>query len=181
MRAMLIGTAFIQADLSGADLSVANLSIAFLRHADLRETQLFLTNFCSADFTGTNLESAHFNSTILSDIDLSTAKGLHSCNHNGRSLVDQQTLIQPGTLPLTFLRGVGLPDILIEYLPSLLNQAIQFYSCFISYSSKNQSFAERLYSDLQNKGVRCWFAPEDLKIGDKIRGNCSECRIVCCQ
>jgi hypothetical protein len=26
-----------------------------------------------------------------------------------------------------------------------------------------------LYSDLQSKGVRCWFAPEDLKIGDKTR------------
>ena len=26
-----------------------------------------------------------------------------------------------------------------------------------------------LPSDLQTKGVRCWFAPEDLKIGDKFR------------
>jgi hypothetical protein len=69
---------------------------------------------------------------------------------------------------LVFLRGVGLPDNLIEYLPSLLNQAIQFYSCFISYSSRDQAFAERLYADLQAKGVRCWFAPEDLKIGDRL-------------
>ena len=28
-------------------------------------------------------------------------------------------------------------------------------------------FAERLYADLQNKGVRCWFAPHDLPIGAK--------------
>ena len=41
------------------------------------------------------------------------------------------------------------------------------YSCFISYSSKDQDFAERLYADLQNKGVRCWFAPHDLPIGAK--------------
>ena len=60
---------------------------------------------------------------------------------------------------MTFLRGVGLPDNLIDYLPSLLNQPIQFYSCFISYSSKDQAFAERLHADLQAKGVRCWFAP----------------------
>jgi hypothetical protein len=46
---------------------------------------------------------------------------------------------------------------------------IEFYSCFISYSSKDQEFAERLYADLQNKRVRCWFAPEDLKIGDRLR------------
>jgi hypothetical protein len=47
--------------------------------------------------------------------------------------------------------------------------ACRFYSCFISYSSKDQKFAERLHADLQNKGVRCWYAPEDLKIGEKIR------------
>jgi hypothetical protein len=39
------------------------------------------------------------------------------------------------------------------------------YSCFISYSSKDQNFAERLHADLQDKGVRCWFAPHDLPIG----------------
>ena len=50
-----------------------------------------------------------------------------------------------------------------------MNQAIQHYSCFISYSTKDQEFAERLHADLQNKGVRCWFAPHDLPIGDKIR------------
>jgi TIR domain len=69
---------------------------------------------------------------------------------------------------LVFLRGVGLPDNLIDYLPSLLNQPIQFFSCFISFSSKDQKFADRLHADLQNKGVRCWFAPHDLPIGAKI-------------
>jgi TIR domain-containing protein len=68
-----------------------------------------------------------------------------------------------------FLRGVGLPDKLIEYLPSILEQAIQHYSCFISYSSKNDDFIRRLHTDLQDNGVRCWFAPEDMKIGAKIR------------
>src|SRR5215207_5741333 len=67
-------------------------------------------------------------------------------------------------LPMRF----GLPENLIEYLPSLLNEAIQFYSCFISYSSRDQEFAERLHADLQNKGVRCWFAPHDMSIGAKI-------------
>jgi hypothetical protein len=46
---------------------------------------------------------------------------------------------------------------------------IQFYSSFISYSVKDTAFAERLHADLQSKGVRCWYAPEDLKIGEKIR------------
>jgi hypothetical protein len=61
-----------------------------------------------------------------------------------------------------------LPDNFIDYLPSLLNQPIQHYSCFISYSSKDDEFAHRIHGDLQNSGVRCWFAPHDLPIGDKI-------------
>jgi hypothetical protein len=71
-------------------------------------------------------------------------------------------------LPLGFLRGIGLPDAVIDYLPSLTGEPIQFYSCFISYSHRDEEFAQRLHADLQNKGVRCWFAPHDLPIGGKI-------------
>ena len=65
-----------------------------------------------------------------------------------------------------FLRGCGVPDSFIEYMRSLVGKPIDYYSAFISYSSKDEEFAERLYADLQNKGVRCWYAQEDLKIGD---------------
>jgi hypothetical protein len=88
--------------------------------------------------------------------------------------VDIRTLQRSGPLPLAFLRGVGLPDALIDYhLPSplnqvVLNQAVQMHSCFISYSSQDDEFVRRLHADLQDKGVRCWFAPEDLKIGARI-------------
>jgi hypothetical protein len=91
-----------------------------------------------------------------------------TCIHQGPSPIDYRTLQKSGPLPLAFLRGVGLPDMLIDYLPSLLNQAMQHYSCFISYSFKDQEFADRLYADLQNKGVRCWFAPHDMRTGEKI-------------
>ena len=45
---------------------------------------------------------------------------------------------------------------------------------FASYSSQADDFAQRLHADLQQKGVRCWFAPEDLKIGDKFRTRIDE-------
>lgn len=48
------------------------------------------------------------------------------------------------------------------------------YSCFISYSSKDQDFAETLHDDLENRGVECWLATEDLKIGDKYRHTIDE-------
>ena len=34
--------------------------------------------------------------------------------------------------------------------------------------------AKSLHADLQNKGVRCWFAPHDLPIGAKIRDRIDE-------
>ena len=51
---------------------------------------------------------------------------------------------------------------------------VQFYSCFISYSTKDQDFADRLHNDLQAKGVRCWLASEDLKTGDRFRDRIDE-------
>ncbi len=74
-----------------------------------------------------------------------------------------------GKIPEVFLRGAGVPDVFLTYIGSLVGQPIQFYSCFISYSTVNQDLAERVHADLQSKGVRCWFAPEDLKIGDDLR------------
>lgn len=43
------------------------------------------------------------------------------------------------------------------------------YSCFISYSSKDSALARRLHADLKARGVDCWFAPHDMKIGARIR------------
>ncbi|WP_338247899.1 toll/interleukin-1 receptor domain-containing protein [Dictyobacter halimunensis] len=39
----------------------------------------------------------------------------------------------------------------------------------MSYATEDQAFAEKLYTDLQSSGVPCWFAPHDLKTGDKLR------------
>jgi len=71
-------------------------------------------------------------------------------------------------LPEAFLLGCGVPKSLIEYLPSLLGaiQPIQFYSCFISYSTQNDDFAHRLHGRMQQEQLRVWFAPEDMKGGD---------------
>ena len=60
------------------------------------------------------------------------------------------------------------------YLPSLLNEVIQFYSCFMSYSTEDQPFADRPHADLQNKGLRCWFAAHDIKGGKKIHEHIDE-------
>jgi hypothetical protein len=157
------------ANLSGARLIMANLLGANLQEANLTRAVLSLANLSFANLLNANLTRAVFNGTELGNTLLLNAKGLDTCNHLTPSTIDHRTLTKSGKLPLNFLRGCGLPDTLIEFVPSLLNDHIQFYASFISYSSKDQKFADRLYADLQNKGVRCWLATEDLKIGERIR------------
>jgi len=171
--AKLHGTNLVCADLHGANLEDANLEDANLFQANLTDANLHGVNLTNvnlhgAKLHGANLTKAMLVDTVFTDADLAGVTGLEKCVHGGPSTIDHRTLQKSGPLPLAFLRGVGLPDNFIDYLPSLLNQPIQHYSCFISYSSKDDEFAHRIHADLQNSGVRCWFAPHDLPIGDKI-------------
>jgi TIR domain/Pentapeptide repeats (8 copies) len=156
------------ANLTMANFTMANLDYAGLTNANLTRTNLISTNFLNADLSGANLHEARLQNTVLANLDLSGTIGLKSCRHLGPSTIDHLTLARSGRLPVAFLRGCGLPDALIMYLPSIFTQGMEFYSCFISYSTKDQDFADRLYADLQNKGVRCWFAPHDIQGGKKI-------------
>ena len=106
--------------------------------------------------------------TNFCEVDLSTVRNVDKCIHRGNSYLDYHTLEKSKYLPLNFLRGCGLSDNYIDSLPSLFQQPLQFYYCFISYSTKDQEFAERLFSDLQNAGIRAWYAPHELKAGKKI-------------
>jgi hypothetical protein len=162
------------ADLTQADLDMADLGMADFGLANLTKAHLWRANLTQTDLTGANLSEARLLNTVFGETNLTGVEGLETCHHTAPSILDHRTLALSGPLPLAFLRGCGLPEALINYLPSLLNQPFQFYSCFISYASKDHAFAERLYADLQNKGVRCWFAPEDMKIGDRLRPRIDE-------
>jgi hypothetical protein len=181
--ANLGGAKLSAADMAEARLGHANLRLAHLREtnlrgADLREADLHGANLTMASLVwavlrGANLERATFVETVFGDTDLSDARGLDSAEHVGPSVVDERTLLKSGPLPKRFLRGCGLSDQLITYLPSLSSPTIEF-TCFISYSSKDDDFAVSLHAKLQDRGVRCWFAPESLKIGDRFRARIDE-------
>ncbi len=173
-RAKLSDANLARVSLSGATLTGTNLSGANLKGADLtgtviRDVCLRGADLTDASFGPTLMGGTHGHETILSNTDLTGAKGLELCTHWGNSIVDHRTLQKSGTLPQAFLRGCGLPDSLIDYLPSLFKESFQFYSCFISYSSFDEDFARRLYADLQTNSIRCWYAPQDMKIGDQLR------------
>lgn len=155
----------IQADLIGANLTDADLTDANLRGADLR----------GADLDRTNLSYAILYATNFAKIDLRTAKGLTTIHHLGPSDIELFSVLLPRDgSALHFLHGVGVPDKWIDYWRASMMHPMQYHSCFISYSSKDELLASRLHSDLQAKGVRCWFAPEDMKIGSKFRQRIDE-------
>jgi hypothetical protein len=163
----------IEANLSGSDLRAAhldkaNLSDANLSGSDLRAAHLDKTNLSGANLSRADLNSAHLRETAFGNTNLKDVQGLDACIHDGPSILDYRSLAESGNLPLAFLRGCGLPEKLIEYLPSLLNEAIQFYSCFISYNHADRSFARRLHDTLQGRGIRCWLDEKQLRPGDDI-------------
>jgi uncharacterized protein YjbI with pentapeptide repeats len=144
------------ANLCGADLRGASLSGANLRWANLRGANLCGANFSKADLSEANLSEALLCETDFGAANLRDTKGLAECNFEGPCILDIRAIQHSGLLPLPFLRGCGLPDSFIEYLPSLLNEAIQRFSCVISYSQKDRPFAKRLFDTLQGRDIRCW-------------------------
>jgi hypothetical protein len=180
-----VGAKLIQANLHGADLSAANVSVADLSVADLSEAdlsranlswaklsaakligaKLIQANLHGADLSAANVSRADVNAarasgTKFADVDLSAVNGLENVVHGGPSTVGIDTVCKSGgKIPVAFLRGCGVTDELIAYIGSMVGRAIEFDSCFISCSTRDREFAERLHADLQAKGVRCWIAP----------------------
>lgn len=182
--ANLSGADLRKKNLRNYDLSSCDLSFADVRDASFRRSNLAKANLESAKlyrvlFSGTNLSGVRFRGSVLyetvfANVDLTTAVGLQACLHKGPSVVDHRTLTRSHGISQAFLRGCGLPDALIAETNREDSAMRQYWSCFISYSSLDQEFAERLYEDLQNAGVRCWYAPEDLQMGAKIRAAIDE-------
>jgi hypothetical protein len=186
----LIGADLCNSDLSWSDLRQADLSLAFLQGASLHGAVLDLatldganlrrTEFREAKLIGTvlgnaDLSEARFGMTVLDNIDFSSVIGLEQTRHYGSSAFGIATLYRSkGIIPEIFLRGCGVPEEFITFAKALVTNPIEYYSCFISYSTKDQSFADRLYVDLQNKGVRCWFAPHDVQGGKKLHEQIDE-------
>ena len=119
--------------------------------------KLAVANLSGANLNSAGLSRAICSWTIFGDVDLSGTAGLDSVDHNGPSIIGTDTLFRSqGKIPEAFLRGCGVPDVLITFHGSLTGAALEFYSCFISFTEADDAFSKRLYNDLQGEGVRCW-------------------------
>ena len=171
---------FIRSDLASVDLSESDI-----RRADFRWAYLIKAKFDGADLSGANLIEANLSKSELNrsnlseafvawscfgDNDLSHTRGLEKVKHFGPSTIGIDTIFRSeGKIPQEFLRGAGVPEHFIAYTGYLNAKAFEGNSCFISYSGKDRNFVEKLNADLHKEGVRCWFAPEEMKMGDESR------------
>jgi hypothetical protein len=167
--AQLIWSDLTEANLEKADLSIANLYGADLRYANLRQANLQMVNLCEAKVDGADFTGATIGGTMLGNINFNHVKGLDSVRHTGPSIIGLDTLYRSEkSIPDNFLLDAGLPETFITYVQSLITKPIEFYSCFISYSHKDEEFAQCLHARLRDAQIRVWFAPEDIKGGEKL-------------
>lgn len=186
-EANLSGANLSRADLSEANLCEADLSRADLSFADLRRAQLNLVHLWQANLSGANFERANVGWTIFGDVDLSSAKSLHSVAHAGPSTVGLDTLHKSeGKIPKEFLRGCGLTPWEIEiarlYDQSLSGEDIaellstKLYDArakgplyiggvFISYSRDDSKFVDKVYKSLYDEGASVWLDRHDALAG----------------
>jgi uncharacterized protein YjbI with pentapeptide repeats len=189
VRTDLTGTSLNEADLTMADLTGAtvahtplmraNLTCAILRGTTLYDVVLTETNLTGADlagatFTGvdlrdTDLTEAKIGWTTFGEADLSRVVGLETIEHEGPSTIGLDTLYRSnGQIPEVFLRGAGIPEDFMPYIKLLVGRPFEFYSCFISYSHADQSFARRLHDQLKGRGIRCYLDEHQMLPGDDI-------------
>lgn len=167
-KANLSHSNLIRSDLRQTNFGSANLRGAILQYATLVGASLYSANLSLADLVLSDFTDAKVGSTTFADNDLSKVKGLDSVQHSGPSSIGIDTLYKSeGKIPEKFLRRAGLLDEVIEHVLPVIRAGspIQWHSCFISYSTKDEKFAKRLYSRMQQAGLRVWFAPEDMKGG----------------
>lgn len=167
----------------GQRSSDVSLRGAKFEYADLRSAVIV-----GAHMTGASLRGAKFGGTVI-DTDLSEVVGLNDVEHTGPSYLSLRAIRSLGNpLPVEFLKGCGLSDLEVtsaklhysaltnEQITDILyelfsihnSKPIKYYSVFISYSHSDKEFAERLYEELQRKGIRCWYDEHSMKAGDDI-------------
>jgi hypothetical protein len=165
--------------LEGADFLDSYMVGTYLTGAVLKGARLWGAIFSpwdvgNADFSGAMFGGTHFGYSFAPNGDFTLmygAVGLDQTEHHGPSDVSMLALFNARNVDERFLRSIGVPDGLLSLRRSVQSGAtsMTLYSCFLSHSTSDHNFCSRLYSDLRRVDIHCWYAPEDLKIGEKFR------------
>ena len=185
-EASLFGAHLLSTDMENAKLVRADFTWADLRFSDLRHAEIIGARFERATLTGADLEGAEisgslFGQTAFCAIDLSTVHGLRQTHHTWPSTLGVDSILKSGgKIPSDFLRACGC-DSLIQMMvagdtPIKTSAMFEWISthqnplsrCFISYTTEDKAFADRLQRALNQNGVDYWYAPEHGLWGEEL-------------
>ncbi len=160
-----LGRANLQsAQLVEADLNATNLCGSDLRNANLKYASLIGANLTRANLEGADLSYAIVGGTLFGNVDLSVVTGLDTLVHLGPSTIGIDTVFKSkGNIPEVFLQNAGVPPDIFKSIKSQVDLQGTYTSCFITYTRKDESFAHKLFSDLQEQGIRCWIVTEQMR------------------
>lgn len=185
----LVAVDFASANLRGAKIKNAemrksNLYNALLEGTNLTGSNLSRGNLYSAELVGTvvddvNFTKAQFGQTSIARLDLSKANNLNEATHRQTSPIDSEALRltglglrhQPDSRRreiFRFLANTGMSDETLSLFRSSVSKPYEFFSVFISHSSKDKKFAKKIYGDLQAAGINCWFDEHEILPGHDI-------------
>src|SRR6266403_1192924 len=133
-------TSFVRARCDYAHFQSADFGYSLLLETNFREADLRSASFTGALIRGADFTAALMEGTVFGDNDFSKTTGLDSVKHRGPSVIGIDAIYAShGRISEAFLRGCGVPESFITQMHSLVGaeDGIQFYSCFISYSTKD--------------------------------------------
>lgn len=120
--------------------------------------------FTECDFSGVEIANISF-----INCHFSSNKNIDLISSEKSSNIDYKTIFNSDSFPDKFLISIGTPSEVLTLYKTYGGKNRRFFRCFISHSSEDGSFAKKLHDDLQGSGISSWYAPENLKLGERIR------------
>ena len=150
-------------NLTNADFRNAKFFNCYLNHANLTGT-----NFAGAMFKNVNFESAMLDQTIFGNDDLSGTLNLDRAINRGAVIIGTRALEESrGRIPPTFLEKSRVPQEILRVALEWAKLPVAYCSCFISHSSADKEFIERVRNQLTNDGVSAFLSSRDLRPGQQ--------------
>ena len=170
-RANLQGAKIYLANFDRANLSEVNLQGTDVYQTRLKNTKLIWANLQGAKFATSSLEQADMRwacvdgadfskgsmgGTMLSDVDLSKAKGLDDMYINSPLVIDFSTLYKSnGQIPEIFLRRAGVPEEMINMFEKSAGK-FKLTRTYIAFVNNDHEQMKHLKDDLIDSGIHCW-------------------------
>ena len=150
------------ANMSGTNMQFARFMGSDLSSANFSHARICNSSFIDCDLNGADFSHAWIKSSAFANVDLSGVKGLETVRFCGPSSLGIDSIYKSsGFIPTAFMRGCGVPEDFVQQVPSMVFSSALLDAVYICHHPLDRVFAEKLFGDLQARGIRCWLLPGD--------------------